>query len=190
MTQLLSKWAIPKVILPLFILNLVFALFLFPRYENQLSHIAGEKVQILDKYPIYTKAQVMELFTKIKAEGREVHRFMTSVVDMIYPLIYGPFLMLLITFLLKKVFGPRAGGIGFVFGICLLLMMVDYAENFTTLQLLNSFPNLEDSVVSRGSTTANLKLVLLLLCSGMALFSALGWIGSYLIKMTVNRNRG
>ncbi len=189
MTQLLSKWAVPKIILPFFLLNLVFA-FLFPRYENQLSAIAGEKVQILDKYPMYTKVQVMDLFTKIKAEGREIHRFMTSVVDMIYPLVYGPFLMLLITFLLKKVFGPKTGGLNFIFGICLLLMLVDYGENFTTLQLLGSFPNLEDSVVSRGSTLANLKLVLMLLCSGIALFATLGWVGSYLIKMTVNRNRG
>ncbi len=188
MTQFLLKWAVPKVILPFFLLNIIFA-FLFPRYENQLSIIAGEKVQILDKYPIYTKAQVMELFTKIKAEGREIHRFMTSVVDMIYPLVYGPFLMLLITFLLKKIFGPKPGGIGFVFGICLLLMIVDYFENFTTLQLLSSFPNLEDSVVVRGSKLANLKFILLLLCSGLALFASLGWLGSYLIKMTVNRNR-
>ena len=189
MTQLLSKWAVPKVILPFFLLNIVFA-FLFPRYENQLSTIAGEKVQILDKYPMYTKAQVMELFTKIKAEGREIHRFITSVIDMIYPLVYGPFLMLLITFLLKKVFGPKTGGIGLIFGICLLLMIVDYYENFTTLQLLSSFPNLEDSVVSRGSTLANLKLVLILLSSGLALFAFLGWIGSYLMGRIFNRNRG
>ena len=188
MTQLLSKWAVPKLILPLFLLNIVFA-FLFIKYETQMSTIAGEKVQILDKFPVYTKAQVMELFTKIKAEGREIHRFVTGVIDMIYPLVYGPFLMLLITFLLKKVFGPEAGGIGFVFGLCLMLMLVDYFENFTTLQLLDSFPNLEDNMVARGSKTSNLKVLLLVLCSGMAIFSALGWLGSYLIKMTVNRPR-
>lgn len=188
MTQFLSKWAIPRVILPFFILNLIFS-FLFTRYENQLSTIAGEKVQILDKYPLYTKVQVMDLFTKIKAEGRETHQFVTGVVDMVYPLIYGPFLMLLITFFLKKIFGPKVGGINLVFGICLCLMITDYCENFTTLQLLSSFPNLEDSVVSRGSTLANLKLVLLLLCSGLVLFSALGWIGSYLMTSILNRKR-
>ena len=189
MIQLLSKWAIPKVILPLFLLNCLFSFFLFPKYEQQLQELAQEKVTILDKYPTYTMAQVTDLFTKIKEEGRAIHYFLTSVIDMIYPFVYGPFLMLLITFLVKQIFDQPRALLYVAFLIPLLLMLTDYAENMTTLQLLSSFPNLDEGLVSRGSKLANLKIVCILLAGGCALFATLGWITKTLLMMTFNRQR-
>jgi len=189
MIELLTKWSKPMVILPFLVLYLFFTFFLFPKYGNQLNDLAGEKVQILDLYPKYTKAQVTELFTKIKAEGREIHRFITSRIDMVYPFIYGPLLMLLISFFMLKISPKARGGLFFAFLIPFALMLTDYAENFTTLQLLSSFPDLDDSLVSRGSFLANLKLVIMLIAFGMVIFSALFWILQYLLEITFNRKR-
>ncbi len=189
MIELLKKWSKPMVILPFLLLYLFFTFFLFPKYGNQLNEIAGEKVQILDLYPNYTKAQVTELFTKIKAEGRDIHRFITGRIDMVYPLIYGPFLMLLISFFMLKISPKARRGLFFAFLVPLLLMVTDYAENFTTLQLLSSFPDLDDSVVSRGSTLANLKLLVMLIAMGMVIFSILFWILQYLLEITFSRKR-
>jgi len=188
MIELLKKWSKPVVIVPFLLLYLFFSFFLFPKYGNQISGIAGEEVKILDYYPKYTKAQVTELFTKIKAEGRDIHRFITGRIDMVYPLIYGPLLMLLIAFFMLKL-SPKGAGLSAAFLVPLLLMLTDYAENFTTLQLLSSFPNLDDATVARGSFLANLKLVLLLIAGGMVIFSALFWILQSLITMTLNRKR-
>ena len=189
MIELLKEWSKPMIFLPFLLLYLFFTFFLFPKYGNQLNDLAGEKVQILDLYPKYTKAQVTELFTKIKAEGREIHRFITSRIDMVYPLIYGPLLMLLISFFMLKISPKARSGLFFAFLIPFLLMLTDYAENSTILQLLSSFPNLDDSLVERGSFLANLKLVLMLLAIGMVIFSALFWILQYLLEITFNRRR-
>ena len=190
MIQLLSKWATLKTLIPYFLIFSFFTFFLFPRYEQQLIEIAGEKVQILDKYSSYTTAQVSDLFTKLKAEGRDLDYFITSVIDMIYPLVYGPFFMLLIAFFMKKMTGSETAGLSIAFFLPLLVMLTDYAENFTTLQLLSSFPNLDEDVVFRGSKLANLKLILIILSFGAAFFSCLGWVVKTLVLMTVGRNRG
>jgi len=190
MIQLLSKWATLKTLVPAFLVFSFFTFFLFPRYEQQLTEIAGEKVQLLDKYPIYTTAQVTDLFTKLKTEGRDLHYFITSVIDMIYPLVYGPFFMLLIAFFIKKMTGSETAGLSIAFFLPLLVMLIDYGENFTTLQLLSSFPNLDEGVVFRGSKLANIKIIFILLSFGAAFFSCLGWIVKTLIVMTVGRNRG
>jgi len=190
MIQLLSKWTTLKTLIPAFLVFSFFTFFLFPRYEQQLIAIAGEDVQILDKYPTYTTAQVTDLFTTLKTEGRDVHYFITSVIDMIYPLVYGPFFMLLIAFFIKKMTGSETTGLSIAFILPLLVMMTDYAENFTILQLLSSFPNLDENLVFRGSKLANLKLIFIILSFGAAFFSCLGWIVKTLVLMTVGRNRG
>ena len=189
MLQLLSKWATPKVLIPYFLLNCLFSFFLFPKYEQQLQTIAGEEVTILDKYPTYTMAQVTELFNKIKEEGRDIHYFITSVIDMVYPLVYGPFAMLLITFLVKQIFEKPRALLSVALVIPLLLIVTDYAENLTTLELLSSFPNLDEAMVFRGSKLANLKLVFILLVGGCVIFAALGWIIKVLLLMTFARKR-
>ena len=189
MIDLISKWAKSVPILSLLVLFMFFTFFLFPKYSNQLNEIAGEQVQILDKYLNYTKAQVTDLFTKIKAEGRDLHHFITSCIDMIYPLVYGPFLMLLTAFFMRKVNPKIRRGLFFAFLIPFLLMLIDYAENFTTLQLLSSFPNLDDRIINRGSKLANLKLILILISLGMVLFSALFWLLQYVLEATFSRQR-
>lgn len=189
MIDLLTKWSKPFIILSFLLAYLFFTFFLFPKYGNQLHELAGEPVKILDLYPNYNKEQVMELFTKIKGEGRAIHTFITGRIDMLYPLIYGPLLMLLTAFIMLKISPTARKGLVAAFTIPLLLMITDYCENFTTLQLLDTFPTLDENVVARGSKLASFKLIMIVLAVGMVVFSALFWVLQYVLKITFGRNR-
>jgi len=189
MIDLLAKWSKPIVILPFLLLFCYFTFVLFPKYGNQLTEIAGEKVQLLDVYPNYTKEQVTELFTKIKAEGREIHQFVSGRIDMLYPLIYGPLLMLLISFLMLKLNPNNRRGLFFAFAVPFLLMLIDYYENFTILQMLDSFPTLDANVVARGSKLVSFKFLFVVINMGMVVFSVLFWILQYIFEITFGRRR-
>ncbi len=78
------------------LLFLFFMTYLFPLYQAEVNDIAGKAVESLDTRFSYTKNDVLQLFDTVKVEGREKMVFISGVVDMIYPLIYGILLFLLI----------------------------------------------------------------------------------------------
>ncbi|MFK7935923.1 MAG: hypothetical protein AB8G22_20590, partial [Saprospiraceae bacterium] len=89
----LANW---KVMLPLTAIYLLFAAYLFPKYAAEMQTIAGKEVAILDIQTSYDLDAVNTLFTDLKAEGRALYHFVTSKVDMIYPLVYGCWMVLLL----------------------------------------------------------------------------------------------
>lgn len=174
MIQLLHRCAHWVVLLPLGILFAFFTLYLFPTYQAQLSALAGKEVQLVDLYTAYSIADIRALFSAITPEGIAIHQYVTGMIDMIYPLVYTSFLILLLSFLLKKVC-PATSILQYLAFFPLLVMGFDYAENFNTLLLLESFPDLEEAVVNKGSKLTNYKHRATGFLLGFIVLSGIGW---------------
>ncbi len=145
-------------ILFLGLLFLFFIFYIFPSYQSKLNDIASKKVQVLDTRFSYTKNEVLQLFKDLKIEGKEKVKFISGVVDMIYPLIYGILLFLLMS-KVTSYFSNKKLKI-----ICLLPligMLFDYVENFSVLNMLNSYPNISETQVFISSSATSLKWLFL-----------------------------
>lgn len=174
----LSNW---KFILPAF-LGTLLCIFLFLNGMEEMSAIAGEKMELLDARKSYTLEDVNLFFTKLTAEGRAVHQHLTGVIDMLFPLILGALSILLLAFLIKNIFGVHSKLL-YLALYPLIGMSVDYMENFNTLALLATFPDLTTAMVEKGSQLTALKHQL-----GFFRFAAIfGLGGIWLLKLIRRR---
>lgn len=156
MIEIFKRLATWKLIIPFIILFSVFTFHLFPKYQAEIKAIAGEEIDILDVRASYRFREVKIDFEKMQPEGRAIHQFLTGKIDMVYPLVYGPMLILLLGFFLKGTFKSESKKIYFAF-IPIFLVITDYLENFNTLGLLRDFPNITQEGVMWGATLTQLK---------------------------------
>jgi len=148
----LSNW---KFILPAFLLTLI-SVFLFLNGQKEMTLIAGEEMELIDARKNYTLEEVNVFFTKLTAEGRAVHQQLTGVNDMLFPIIFSTLSILLLAFFIKNIFGPQSKLL-YLALYPIIGMSVDYMENFNTLALLASFPDLTTAMVEKGSQLTALK---------------------------------
>ncbi len=150
-----SNW---MTILFLGLIFLFFMFFIFPSYQSELNDIAGKKIQVLDTRFSYIKKDVLQLFKDLKIEGKEKVKFVSGVVDMIYPLIYGILLFLLMTKVTSYFSNKR---LKIICLLPLIGMLFDYVENFSILNMLNSYPVISDTQVFISSSATSLKWLFL-----------------------------
>lgn len=176
----LSNW---KFILPAFIGTLILV-FLFFNGMEKMSTIAGEKMELIDARKDYTLEEVNVFFTKLTAEGRAVHQQLTGVNDMLFPVTLGALSILLLAFFIKNIFGVHSKLL-YLALYPIIGMTVDYMENFNTLELLATFPDLTTAMVEKGSRLTALKHQL-----GFFRFLAIGVLGGiWLFKLIRERFR-
>ena len=183
MTNLLAKMANWKFIIPA-LLGFIYCMYLFQGAAEQLNTLAGEEAPMIDLRRNYDVAEIKEFFTKIKADGREVHRYTTGVVDMIFPFAYGVLFILLSAFFLKKITNPNSKWM-YLSLVPVLLMIVDYIENFNTLDMLAKFPDLTGEMVDSASTVTGIKSMLTNISMGLPLLLGIIW----LVKWVMNRKK-
>ena len=105
---------------------------------------------ILDLRLFYSLDDVMQYFDSIGEEGRNDYRFVTLVVDSLFPILYGTLIIL-----------QTAGAVGKFFNknkmllmLCLIaplgLVLFDFLENANTRALLNAYPNISEDMVQQG----------------------------------------
>ncbi len=160
-SELLRKCSNLKNITLLFLFLLIFIFVIFPYYESNINNSTNENIKILDVRFGYNIDQVTELFKEMGENGRAAYFIILSKTDMIYPIIYGSFLILLIAFLLDKIY-PHSNKILLFLIFPIVGMVFDYLENFNTLYLLNKFPNITTEEVTFGSLMTQLKWVFIL----------------------------
>lgn len=181
MTQLLAKMANWKFIVPA-LLAFIYCIYLFQIYGEQLNVLAGEEVPIIDMRRNYDVEEINTFFTKIKPEGRAIHQYVTGVVDMIFPFAYGFLFILLSAFFLKKITSPDSKWM-YLSLVPVLLMLVDYVENFNTLAMLKAYPDLSAEMVASASKITGIKSTLTEISMFLPLFLGIFW----LIKWVRNR---
>lgn len=140
-----------------------------------MSELAGVHTPMIDTRNGYDLVEIQEFFTIIKQEGRASHKFATGVVDMIFPWAYGILFVLISAFFLKKITSPDSKWM-YLSLFPVLLMIVDYIENFNTLELLESYPNLTAEMVDTASKVTGIKSMLTQLSMTLPLILGIIWL--------------
>ena len=170
MTELLSRLATWKLIIPFLIIFAAMSFYIFPRYQSQMSAAAGAYVTPLDVRVSYSAADVNALFQKLGTDGRAIYRTVVGKVDMLYPVVYGVLFMALLAYLLTRVSGARKKLI-----LLALLplggVLFDYLENFRILAFLSQYPDIDEPQVVLAQQFTRLKHIMLYL--SLALVSLL-----------------
>lgn len=173
MTNILDFLANPTCLL---LFGLLFLLFvgIFLYFQGKINR--GQRRPSLDSRNGYTCAEVKDYFDAIGAEGRDIYRFVVGRVDMVFPIVYG-LLMLSAMAWLYRAYGGRFPILMGLFCLPVLTMLFDYLENFNTLRLLKSYPELVESEVKRASRITLIKrylfiasLLTVILAGGACLF--------------------
>jgi hypothetical protein len=174
MIHLLAKCSNWKFIVPFFLLT-TFIIYLFTQGENEISAIAGEEVTLIDLWDSYNLGEITSYFELIKEEGRAIHQRLTGAHDMIFPFAYGPLFILVFAFFLKNIFGEESPWILLAL-FPVTTMGVDYLENFNTLKMLSSFPNLSESLVGKGSSYLEIKNKTTLISNTLFVVLGIAWL--------------
>ena len=174
MTKLLAKLSNWKLIIPA-LFAFIYCLYLFQTAEAQMSELAGVHTPMIDTRNGYDLPEIQEFFTSIKPEGRAIHKFATGVVDMIFPWVYGSLFILVAAFFLKKLSNSKSKWM-YLSLFPILLMIVDYKENFNTLNLLESYPNLTAEMVDSASKVTVLKSILTQISIVLPLVLGIVWL--------------
>lgn len=174
MKSLLAKASNWKLIL-FFLVFFFGCIYLFLSYAGELNALAGEDAPIIDLRSNYDEAEISDFFTKIKQEGRDIHQYVTGVIDMVFPLAYGPLYILLLAFLLKKITSPTSNWL-YLSLVPVSLMITDYIENFNTLDMLRAYPDLSSELVANASKVTGVKSMLGDLSFYMILILAVIWL--------------
>ena len=153
MKKILNKTAQWKFIIPLLFLSTLFNFYLFPKNEVVYNN---ESLRLLDIRASYTKEDVLDLFFKMGDEGRNTYHYVTGVIDMIYPLIYGTLLILLLAKLFQNIFKKKTRYI-YLALFPILIMIFDYIENINTLLMLDKYPEISNIHVTLGSMVSGIK---------------------------------
>lgn len=126
---------------------LVFVFYLIPKFS---VYPFQENIKLLDLRFWYTHIDVFHLFSQLGANGRDAYRFFIIFIDMLYPLVYGFWFYLSLTFLLKKIFLNNSKFLSLRF-IPFGIVLFDYIENSNILYLLNTFPQISEVSVIIGA---------------------------------------
>ena len=145
-----------KKVLSLFILtNVVYLFMLFVTIPKTMGFSNGLK--LLDMLPTgYNQEYVNELFRTLGENGRETYLTNQIPVDMIYPLLFGLTYSLLLGYFLKKLNKLKSP---FIY-LCLLPIIAgiaDYLENIGIITMLNSYPDLTETIVNATNTSSVIK---------------------------------
>lgn len=180
MPNLLAKLSNWKFIIPA-LLGFVYCIYLFQNAEVALQNLAGEKAPIIDMRKNYDAAEIRDFFTIIKPEGRQIHQHITGVVDMIFPIAYGVLFILLSAFFLKKITSPDSKWM-YLSLIPILLVIVDYKENLTTLKLLEQYPDFSEEMVANAAQVTGIKSMLTEISMALPLVLGVIWLGKWVMN--------
>ena len=120
-------------------------------------HKITNGVKILDMMPTgYNLAYVKKLMEALGETGRHYYLFRLLPVDLVFPFFFAISNCLIISWFLKKLEKPVSSWF-FACYLPLIAGFFDYAENFTVISILNSYPEISDSLVQVSNLFSVLK---------------------------------
>lgn len=167
-----SDWAYthasPRNIALLLILMTSFNLFVFPFYTNQIVPDAGPS--ILDVRFGFSADDAYETLNAFGEEGRRKYLQMIAVADIVYPLIYGLFLIFLASFFLKRIM-KASNEFRIVNLLAVDAVFFDFLENMSIMYMIHQFPVRVEFVAGMASVFNVLKYVMVLLAVILVMIS-------------------
>ncbi len=132
-----SKYIKP-ILLFSFAFTLVWSGWFMRRALDRLSKVTGSS-EMVDTQPTSTPGKVYDYLDRCGEEGRDVLVSIYRFEDFIFPFAYGPFFFLGIVWFLRKGF-PNRKYLLWLAVVPLLGVCFDYAENFSMIRIIGSFP--------------------------------------------------
>ena len=146
-----------KTLLFFIVANLFYVAMLAVTIPKTMAFSDGMKIP--DMMPGGFDAEyVNTLFTSLGSEGRDYYLFRQIPLDMVYPGLFAISYCLIMAFFLKKLQKMDS----FWFIACLLPLLAgfaDYAENVGIVMMLNSYPNISQSLISNTSAFSLVKSI-------------------------------
>lgn len=175
LSRLAYRHAKPGTILLLLSITALFNVFIFPHFVNIISPTGSPA--ILDARFGFSAAEAYQAMLAFGENGRRVYLFMISVIDSIYPIIYGLLLILTSSFLLNKSLSKNS-----MFRVLNLMaidaVLFDYAENISIIYLLVRFPESADGIARMASVFGIIKWLVIFCCLLLIVFGITAWISS------------
>jgi hypothetical protein len=143
----------------LILFALLFALVFFvfiPFAAKRVELASGQPTELLDMRLGYSNQQAAVVFESLGEAGRQAYAQFSMSADLIFPLTYGCFFSIGLTFLHRKQLVEHPARFSPAF-LPLLGMLFDYFENFSLVALMAAFPNLNPAAVQAASLFTNIK---------------------------------
>jgi hypothetical protein len=109
-----------------------------PRSSKAVSN-ALNGLEIFDKKPSYTSAEVYSRIELFPENGRLLYQQFTYTIDVLFPITLFVFLFLLSRFVINKITMSRTSQI-ILMAVPVLWLSMDFVENAIIFNLLNNFP--------------------------------------------------
>jgi hypothetical protein len=109
-----------------------------PRSSKAVSK-ALNGLEIFDKKPSYTSAEVYSRIELFPENGRLLYQQFTYTIDILFPITLFAFLFLLSRFVIKRINIARTSQI-ILMAVPVLWLSMDFVENAIIFNLLNNFP--------------------------------------------------
>ncbi len=170
----LVNWSTGRLVVGLLILFIVFNAAVMGWGAEKMNALSGKEVQVLDLcFTGYSPADVNQYLTEYSPEARAFAANFNAIADTAYPIVYT----LMLTMALAWVYKSRIQsnkGFGYLLLLPLLLMVLDYMENYHIIAMLRRFPVIPEQIVKAGSllTVAKwgmLGVILIIVILGLAL---------------------
>jgi hypothetical protein len=113
----------------------------------------------IDLQTSYTPAQVYAMVAAYGEQGRSFYILFELIGDSLYPLIYGGFFALLLTFLWQRAL-PANQAVQKINVLPVILILVDFVENAGIITLLATYPSQLTAVAQITSLFTSLKWIL------------------------------
>lgn len=152
-----------------FLVYLAMAAGLMSWGERTIQNLSGKKVQVLDLCFSYSPADVHRYLSEYSPEARVFAARFNLVADMVYPLSYAFFLIVLMAWIWRPVRGQWPP-FKYLHLLPLAIVIFDYLENICVVSMLFRFPEISNGLIKTGSCLTSVKWSLL----GLSLLLALG----------------
>jgi hypothetical protein len=160
-------------ILLLFITFLIFYLLIFPSLVKLI--VTNNQLPLLDTQFGFNAGTGYTTLDSFGESGRKTYLFTVTIIDGIFPLIYGTLLSLLFGFLYVRTL-PKRQNLQLINLLPLLAITFDYAENINIALMLLHYPERIDLVAQMASIAGVMKWILLTLCLAFVMAGTIGWL--------------
>lgn len=173
----LSAWAYRKTSLPIILVLLlavvVFNLLIFPLHLGVIS--PDGDVSILDVRFGYSSDEAYQTLAAMGVEGRAEYLRMLAITDVLYPFVYGTWLIFAASFFLKRALRPNS--IFRIFNLVALdAILFDLVENVSIIWLIIQFPSENNAVAWIASTAGILKWLAVAAAVVVIVLGIVGWV--------------
>jgi hypothetical protein len=147
----LVKTATGKMAIVLLILYIIFSTAVMGGGGKKINDLSGKKVQVLDLCITgYSPAEVNAFLAEYSPEARAFAANFNAIADTAYPIVYTIMLSVVLAWVYKSRIQVNSA-YRYLLLLPLLMMVLDFLENFHIITMLQKYPAIPEKVVIAGS---------------------------------------